>query len=63
MRRKDSKPGLLVVSLRTLKAEDRIRQIDQGNPIRDPDYVSRVVHAAKEYKGFSFCSTHFEVRD
>ena len=43
------------INMHPLEAEDRIRQIDQRNPIRDPDYISRVVHSARKYKGFSPC--------
>ena len=43
------------INMHPLEAEDHIRRIDDRNPIRDPDYISRVVHSARKYKGFSAC--------
>lgn len=37
------------------EAVDRLREIDHRHPIRDPDYLERVVHNAWAHPGFAGC--------
>ncbi len=37
------------------EAADRLHEIDARHPIRDPEYISRVVHNALKYAGFRGC--------
>jgi hypothetical protein len=37
------------------ESADRLHEIDDRHPIRDPEYIDRVVHNARKYAGFRGC--------
>ncbi|MGC9454945.1 MAG: hypothetical protein ACP5HU_08765 [Phycisphaerae bacterium] len=43
------------VDMHPAEAERRLRTIDRRNPIRDPDYITRVVDCGRKHAGFAGC--------